>query len=272
MPQTGPERACRCTLVAACDKACCSGCAWAPAASSPSNGVPVAYNEKTMRAQFKNRKQAAALLARRLQIYAGRSDVVVLGLPRGGVPPAAVIARALHAPLDVLLVCKLGLPGDPEFGIGAVGSDGSCVLHTDVIGALRIPPVVVEAIARAAQAMLAERAVRYRRGAPAVPLHGKVAIVVDDGVATGATMEAALRLLRRQHPAQVIVAIPVAPPEVVRTLKQQADGVVCLQAPPDFLAVGSYYRDFGQVSDEAVMRLLQQNAAASAGPGQAMME
>ena len=206
------------------------------------------------------------LLAQRLQPYAGRPDVVVLGLPRGGVPPAAVIAQALQAPLDVLLVRKLGLPGDPEFGIGAISSDGGCVLHAEVIRALRIPLGVIEASAQAIRTTLAQRAIRYRQGGPPVPLRGKVAVIVDDGVATGATMEAALRLVRQQQPAWVVLAIPVAPPEVVCRLQQQADAVVCLHAPEDFIAVGCYYRDFGEVSDDTVVRLLQQSVAASRPP------
>ena len=205
---------------------------------------------------FKNRSQAAVQLAQRLISYAARPDVVVLGLPRGGIPLACVIARTLQASLDVLLVRKLGLPSQPEYAIGAVTSDGARLLHTRAIRMLGVSEASIEAVTAEAHLVLLQRAALYRNGRPPLPLHGQIVIVVDDGVATGATMTAALRLVRQQGPARLIAAVPVASAQALHRLKEEADAVVCLHAPLNFDAVGQYYEDFQQISDREVVDML----------------
>ncbi len=205
---------------------------------------------------FKNRSQAAVQLAQLLKSYAARPDVVVLGLPRGGIPLACVIARTLQASLDVLLVRKLGLPSQPEYAIGAVTSDGARLLHAGAIRMLGVSTASIDALTAEALAILSQRAALYRHGRPALPLDGQIVIVVDDGIATGATMTAALRLVRQQGPARLIAAVPVAPPQALQSLKQEADALVCLHAPLDFIAVGQYYADFQQISDRQVVEML----------------
>jgi predicted phosphoribosyltransferase len=213
-----------------------------------------------MAKRFRDRRDAGARLARRLAAYDGRPDVVVLALPRGGVPVASEVARALRAPLDVFLVRKLGVPFHRELAMGAIATGGVRVLNTAVVDALGIPTEAIEAIAREEEAELARREHAYRgdRGAPDV--RGKIVILVDDGLATGATMRAAVMALRRLGPARVVVAVPTASPEACADMADVADEVVCAETPDPFLAVGAWYEDFSETSDDDVRRLLGEAA------------
>jgi predicted phosphoribosyltransferase len=206
--------------------------------------------------RYVDRREAGRLLATRLQGYAGRDDVVVLGLPRGGIPVGYEVARALNAPLDVFVVRKLGLPGHPEYAMGAIASGGLRVLNDEVIRQLRIPAVVVDAVTRAEQAELERRERTYRGARQAVPLEGRVVILVDDGLATGFTMRAAVLAIRRRFPSQIVVAVPVGARETCRAMDEVADEVVCARMPEPFNAVGLWYEDFAQTTDEDVGRLL----------------
>ncbi len=209
-----------------------------------------------MTVQFHHRAEAGQLLATRLQAYADRSDVLILALPRGGVPVGFELATALHAPLDVFLVRKLGLPGHEELAMGAIANGDIQVLNDDVVEALEIPTYVIERVARRERQELLRRAVLYRGDRPPPEVQGRVIILVDDGIATGSTMRAAIAALRAQQPARLVVAIPVAPPDTVVLLQGEADEVVCLMTPRPFYAVGYWYRDFAQISDAEVRDLL----------------
>jgi putative phosphoribosyl transferase len=206
--------------------------------------------------RFANRADAGRRLARHLDAYAGRSDVIVLGLPRGGVPVAAEVARHLKVPLDVFLVRKLGVPSHPELAMGAIAEGGVEVLDERLIEHLGIPRASVDEIAVRERRELDRRHRQYR-GARGLPdIAGRTIIVVDDGLATGATMEAAIVALRQLGPAGVIVAAPVGAPETCRRLRQHADRVVCVATPSDLGAVGQWYDDFTQTTDEEVRQLL----------------
>ncbi len=211
---------------------------------------------------YRDRTDAGRVLASQLTQYAGRDDVVVLGLPRGGVPVAHEVASALGAPLDVLLVRKLGVPGHAELAMGAIGPGGVRVVNPTVVGSLGIPEDVVDEVAREEEAELARRQELYRgdREPPAVA--GRVAIVVDDGLATGATMRAAVSAVRAYRPARVVVAVPVGARLTCRELEDVADEVVCARMPPTFQAVGQWYADFAPTTDAEIRRLL-----ASPSPG-----
>jgi predicted phosphoribosyltransferase len=206
--------------------------------------------------RFENRLDAGRQLAARLGEYAGRSDVVVLGLPRGGVPVAAELATRLKAPLDVFLVRKLGVPGHPELAMGAIAAGGIQVLSATLIEDLGIPATAVQQVAAREKIELERRGRVFRGDRPTVPLTGRTVIVVDDGLATGATMEAAVIALRRLRPAAIVVAVPVGAPDTCARLRRMADRVVCLQQPALFRAVGEWYIDFVQTPDEDVQRLL----------------
>ena len=188
--------------------------------------------------------------------YAGRPDVVVLGLPRGGVPVASEVARALGAPLDVFLVRKLGVPFERELAMGAIATGGVRVLNTGIVDALSIPPQAIDAAAREAEADLARREREYRGDRPAPDVRGKVVILVDDGLATGATMRAAVTALRRLAPSRIVTAVPTAAPEACADMIEAADEVVCAETPEPFLAVGEWYDDFSETTDDDVRRLL----------------
>ncbi|NYD40176.1 phosphoribosyltransferase family protein [Nocardioides panaciterrulae] len=205
---------------------------------------------------FEDREDAGRRLARALERHRG-ADVVVLGLPRGGVPVAFEVARALRAPLDVLCVRKLGVPFQPELAAGAVGEDGVVVVNPDVVAAARLGPAELDALQRRGAAELEEQVRRWRGVAPRQPLSGRIALVVDDGIATGATARAACQVARAHGAARVVLAVPVAAHQAVTALSQIADEVVCLDQPAEFWAVGQAYRHFGQTSDAEVTALLQ---------------
>ena len=212
-------------------------------------------------ARYADRRDAGRVLAEQLSAYAARDDVVVLGLPRGGVPVAYEVARALAAPLDVLVVRKLGLPGREELAMGAISSGGVRVLNRDVLARAAVAPAELEAVAAREQAELERREQAYRDGRAPLDVAGRVAVVVDDGLATGATMRAAVTALRRRRAARVVVAVPVAAAEICAELGRQADEVQCARKPDPFVAVGVWYRSFKPTSDEEVRRLLAQACA-----------
>ena len=207
--------------------------------------------------RFRNRKEAGQRLAALLSSYAKRDDVVVLGLPRGGVPVAAEVARALEAPLDVFLVRKLGAPGHAEFAMGAIATGGVQVLNHDAIAELRIPPALIEQIAERERIELERRDKAYHIDRPPVALQGKTVIVVDDGLATGSTMEAAVIALREHHPTKIVVSAPVGAVESCQRLRAVADEVVCVETPDPFNAVGLWYQAFDQTTDAEVVDLLR---------------
>jgi len=205
---------------------------------------------------FRDRVEAGELLAEGLSHYRDRDDVIVLALPRGGVPVAAEIARRLHVPFDVFVVRKLGVPGHEELAMGAIASGGVRLVNDDVVGPLGIPANVIDAVARREQIELERREELYRGTRAPIGLVGRTVILVDDGVATGSTMRAAVQAVRQQGPAQVIVAVPVGAPETCATLAREADDVVCVRTPDPFVAVGLWYRDFTPTSDHEVRALL----------------
>ena len=206
--------------------------------------------------RFDDRAAAGRHLAGALLAYRG-PDTVVLGLPRGGVPVAAEVAHALGAPLDVLLVRKLGVPRQPELAFGAIGEGGVRVFNDAVLRHAGLTDDEVARVEETERAELERRRSRYRGGAPGVALAGRVAIIVDDGFATGATARAAAMVARESGAARVIVAAPIGAPDTIAALRDVADEVVCLGAPPGFVAVGQGYRDFGQTSDDEVCDLLR---------------
>jgi predicted phosphoribosyltransferase len=211
--------------------------------------------------RFADRRDAGAVLANALDLYRGRSDVVVLALPRGGLPVAYEVARSLNAPLDVLIVRKIGAPGHPEFAIGAIASGGISVLDRDFIAANRIPPRVVEAIVQRERAEVARREQAYRANRPPVPVKGKQVILVDDGLATGSTMHAAVLAVRQQRPAGIVVAAPVGSRQACEALTAVADQVICPLTPEPFSAVGLWYVDFSETTDNEVRHFLQPQTA-----------
>ena len=201
------------------------------------------------------------MLAGQLRQYARKADVLVLALPRGGVPVGAEVARALGAPLDVFVVRKLGLPGHPELAMGAIASGDVRVLNDDVVAWYRIPETAIEAVAREERAELARRERAYRDGRELAPIKGRTVIIVDDGLATGSTMRAAVLAVRRLDPARIVVAVPVGARETCEALRDTADDVVCAFVPERFTAVGLWYADFSQTTDEEVRHLLAAQAS-----------
>ena len=208
------------------------------------------------RRRFRDRRHAGILLAARLGAYAGRSDVLVRALPRGGVPVAFEVARALRVPLDVFIVRKLGVPGHEELAFGAIATGGVRVLDRSLVDVLRLPAHVVEAITAAERRELDRREHAYRDDRPAPAVAGRTVIVIDDGLATGATMHAAVQALRAQAPARIVVAVPTAAVETCEALRPLVDEIVCVSTPTPFHAVGLSYEDFGQTTDEEVLQLL----------------
>jgi predicted phosphoribosyltransferase len=209
---------------------------------------------------FYDRADAGRRLAALLTHYRHRPDVLVLALPRGGVPVGFEVATALEAPLDVFLVRKLGVPFQPELAMGALASGGTRVLNPLVTEALALAPEIMESVVAREQAELERRERVYRSGRPAPEVKGKTVILVDDGIATGSTMRAAVLALREQGAKEIVVAVPVAPQSAVAELSSLADELVCVLEPRDFFAIGEWYQDFAQLTDEEVNRLLQQAA------------
>jgi len=208
------------------------------------------------RRRFEDRSDAGRELAQSLGKYAGRGDLVVLGLPRGGVPVAFEVARALAAPLDVFLVRKLGVPGHEELAMGAIASGGTRVLNDDVVAATGADRAQIEQVAARELEQLRRQELAYRGDKPPLDVRGLVAILVDDGLATGATMRAAVSALRDRGAGAIVVAVPIAPPETCEALRHEVDEVVCARTPDPFTAVGIWYRDFTPVGDEQVRELL----------------
>ena len=197
------------------------------------------------------------MLAEALRPYAGRDDLLVLALPRGGVPVGFEVARALEAPLDVMLVRKLGVPGHEELAMGAIASGGVRIVSADVMSAFGIPDRVLATVAAAEEQELQRRERLYREARPLPDVSGKTVILVDDGLATGSTMRAAVATLRAMAAGRVVAAVPVAPPETCDALREVVDEMVCLLTPDPFLAVGAWYEDFSETSDETVRALLR---------------
>ena len=222
-----------------------------------------------MRTIIQDRVSAGRDLAKALSAYRGQPDVIVLALPRGGVPVGAEIASALGAPLDIMVVRKLGTPGQEELAMGAIASGGVRVINRDIVEALGIGALAVERVTARERAELERRMHAYRGSRPWPAIAGQRVVLVDDGVATGATMRAAIAALRSQRPAEVIVAVPVAPPDTVARLGAEADRVVCLATPEPFRAIGAWYASFPQLSDDEVRSALAQSWASSAARAQA---
>jgi len=211
---------------------------------------------------FRDRAEAGRHLLSKLGAYQGRPDVLVLGLPRGGIPVAYEVARGLGAPLDVFVVRKLGVPGQEELAMGAIATGGVRIVNRDVVDALHIPPDVVDRAAAEEARELERREQSYRGARPEPQVAGQTVILVDDGLATGSTMRAAVAALRQQGPARIVVAVPVAAPSTCQELRREVDEIVCFATPEPFMAVGRFYDDFAQTTDEEVTELL---AAARAG-------
>ena len=205
---------------------------------------------------FQDRVEAGEELAERLTSYRDRDDVILLALPRGGVPVAAAIARRLHLPFDVFVVRKLGVPGHEELAMGAIASGGVRLVNDDVVEPLGIPPNVIDSVAKREQIELERREELYRGHRAPIRLAAKTVILVDDGLATGSTMRAAVKAVRQQQPARVVVAVPVGAPQTCDLLSREADDVICARTPDPFVAVGLWYRDFTPTSDREVRALL----------------
>lgn len=220
-----------------------------------------------MESHFDSRHAAGRILAGKLRAYADRTDVVVLALPRGGVPVGYEVAKALGADLDVLIVRKLGVPGHSELAMGAIASGGAIHLNRDVIAMARIGQHDIERVMAEEYRELERREALYRGARPPAPVEGRTVIVVDDGIATGASMHAALRALRSRKPGKIVVAVPVAPADAPERIKDVSDEFVAVLLPADFQAVGQFYREFGQTGDDEVRTLLAQFAASQESTG-----
>jgi putative phosphoribosyl transferase len=213
---------------------------------------------------FRDRHEAGRLLAERLAAYTDRLDVVILALPRGGVPVAFEIAAVLHVPLDVMVVRKLGVPGHEELAMGAIASGGVQVVNQEVMRHLGLSQAVLESVAATEYQELTRRERAYRGSHGAAIVEGRTVILVDDGLATGSTMRAAVAALRRRGPTRIVIAVPTAAPETCEELKTEVDEIVCATTPTPFYGVGQWYDDFSQTTDEEVRDLLEQ-AAVSGG-------
>jgi putative phosphoribosyl transferase len=213
---------------------------------------------------YANRRHAGQVLAAELHEYAGRADVMVVALPRGGVPVAYEIATRLHVPLEVLVVRKLGVPGHPELAMGALAGGGVSVLNDDVVSELAIPETTIAAVIAAERRELARRELAYRHGRPPIDVDDEIVILVDDGLATGSTMRAAIAALKQRGPKRIVVAVPIASGAKREELAELVDDIVCAIAPDPFYAVGFWYDDFAQITDDEVGQLLE---AANRGDG-----
>jgi predicted phosphoribosyltransferase len=208
---------------------------------------------------YRDRFEAGQRLATKLMTYANRQDVLVLALPRGGVPVAYEVAKALQAPLVVFIVRKLGVPGREELAMGAIATGGIRVLNETVVSMLHIPERIIDAVTVREQQELERREHLYRDDRPAPAVQDRIVILIDDGLATGSTMRAAIAALRLQHPARIVVAVPVAAPSTCEELGGEVDEIVCAQTPEPFYGVGLWYQDFSQTTDEEVHDLLIQS-------------
>lgn len=215
---------------------------------------------------FRDRQDAGLRLAGTLGAYAGRNDVIVLALPRGGVPVAFEVARALDAPLDVFVVRKLGVPGMTELAMGAIASGGTRVLNREVVEGLGITDETIERVARDELQELNRRERSYRGDRPPTELRGRTVILVDDGLATGSTMRAAIAAVKQREPDRLIVAVPVAAPQTADAIREEVDELIVLETPPGFFAVGAYYAEFTQVTDDEVRALLAHAREARSAP------
>lgn len=211
--------------------------------------------------KFRDRRDAGRALAGELEKYAGRDDLLVLALPRGGVPVGYEVARELHAPLDVFLVRKLGVPGQEELAMGAIASGGVRVLNRQVVEMLGLTDPTIAAVAATEQEELERRELAYRGDRPTLDVRGKTVILVDDGLATGSTMRAAAMALRQQEPERLVVAVPVAAEETCEQFRDEVDEIVCAMTPEPFYAVGLWYEDFSQTTDAEVTDLLERAGA-----------
>jgi predicted phosphoribosyltransferase len=210
--------------------------------------------------RFRNRADAGRFLAGILERYKDRNDVLILALPRGGVPVAYEVAKGLNAPLDVFIVRKLGVPGHEELAMGAIASGGIRALNTSVIQQLGIPLPVIDAVTRQEEEELKRRERLYRGNKPSPDISNRIAILVDDGLATGTSMKAAVAAIRLQNPAKIVVAVPIAPAETCKELQREADEVLCAVTPELFYAVGQWYEDFDQTTDDEVTELIRRAA------------
>ncbi len=208
-------------------------------------------------AEFADRTEAGRRLAHELSDHASREDVVVLGLPRGGVPVAFEVAKELEAPLDVFVVRKLGAPGNPELAMGAIASGGVQVMNEDVVRNLGVSDDAIERVKEEEREKLEERERTYRGARPGIDLEGKMVVLVDDGLATGATMRAAVNALRQHQPERIVMAVPTGPPETCEDLQERVDEAICLTTPRPFFGVGGAYRDFSQTTNQEVRDLLE---------------
>ena len=206
---------------------------------------------------YRDRAHAGVFLAEALSSYQSHENVVVIALPRGGVPVAYEVAKRLHLPLDITYPCKIGAPGNPEFAIGAITEDGQGIFHEDVIASLSVSKNFLKKAIQEKKEQAQQRLKLYRSGRPPLDVNGKIVLLVDDGVATGATMEAAIKSLRSLSAQKIVVVVPVGPPDSMAKLESIADEVVCLATPQSFYAVGQFYEEFGQTSDEEVISLMQ---------------
>ncbi len=213
---------------------------------------------------FQNRKAAGEMLAEQLAGYAGRADVVVLAIPRGGVPVGAEVARALGVPLDIFIVRKLGVPGQEELALGAIASGGVRVLNDDVVRMASITTEEIERVTEREKKELERRERVYRGERPALEIKGKTVLLVDDGIATGSSMRAGIAALRQHAPARIVLATPVAPASTCRRLRNEVDGIVCVHMPEAFHAIGQFYADFLPTLDEEVCALLEEARPAPA--------
>ncbi|HEX9388866.1 MAG TPA: phosphoribosyltransferase [Anaerolineales bacterium] len=208
--------------------------------------------------RFKDRRDAGRVLARKLSAYKGQTDVIVLALPRGGVPVGYEVALALHAPLDIFLVRKLGLPGREELAIGAIASGGIRVLNNDIIRVLNVPEEVINIVARNELQELQRREHSYRGESSTPDIRDRKVILIDDGLATGASMRAAVIGVRAQHPARIIIAVPAASPEMCNAFEFEVDEMVCGMTPEPFYGLSRWYEDFSQTTDEEVRMFLKE--------------
>lgn len=216
------------------------------------------HSEKTKTALFRDRKDAGRKLARRLTVYAGRNNVIILALPRGGVPVAYGVAKALNVPMDIFIVRKLGWPGHEEMAIGAIASGGVRVLNEGIVRYLNIPDDLIDVVAQRELRELERRERAYRGNRPPLEVKGRTVIIIDDGLATGASMRAAILGLRTHSPAEIVIAVPTAALETCEALEPEVDQMICATMPEPFYGVSRWYEDFSQTTDEEVRILLQE--------------